>query len=101
MESLTGIGVLLPGGVCAGAVSYIMFQWLPTYFSAAIKHRMFLHRDEWNKKLDEIFKQYNLGDGKYQKNYENIYDMSSLPNYPPSFITNSLRSGIPPYTPAR
>ena len=34
-----------------------------------------LHRDEWNKKLDEIFKQYNLGDGKYQKNYENIYDM--------------------------
>ena len=31
-----------------------------------------LHRDEWNKKLDEIFKQYNLGDGKYQKNYEII-----------------------------
>ncbi len=34
-----------------------------------------LHRDEWCKKLDEIFKQYELGDGTYQKNYENIYEL--------------------------
>ena len=34
-----------------------------------------LHRDEWNEKLDEIFKKWNLGDGKYKKNYENIYNM--------------------------
>lgn len=34
-----------------------------------------LHRDEWNKKLDEIFKQYGLGNGTYQKNYEDIYHM--------------------------
>ncbi len=34
-----------------------------------------LHRDDWNAKLDEIFKQYNLGCGTYQKNYEDIYDM--------------------------
>lgn len=34
-----------------------------------------LHRDEWNVKLDEIFEQYGLGNGKYQKNYEDIYHM--------------------------
>lgn len=34
-----------------------------------------LHRDEWNKKLDELFVQYNLGDGTYKKNYENIYSL--------------------------
>ena len=34
-----------------------------------------LHRDDWNEKLNDVFKQYNLGSGKYQKNYENIYDM--------------------------
>lgn len=34
-----------------------------------------LHRDDWNKKLDEIFKEYNLKNGKYQKNYEDIYEV--------------------------
>jgi len=34
-----------------------------------------LHRHQWNGKLDELFRQYNLGDGKYRKNYENIYNM--------------------------
>lgn len=34
-----------------------------------------LHRDEWNKKLDEIFAQYNLGEGSYRKNYEDIYNI--------------------------
>ncbi|MCP1103293.1 hypothetical protein M2454_002728 [Aequitasia blattaphilus] len=34
-----------------------------------------LHRSEWNKKLDEIFKRYNLGTGKYQKNYDDIYQI--------------------------
>lgn len=34
-----------------------------------------LHRDEWKKKLDALFKQYQLGDGTYKKNYENIYDL--------------------------
>lgn len=34
-----------------------------------------LHRHSWNKKLDDIFKKYNLGDGRYRKNYEDIYDM--------------------------
>lgn len=34
-----------------------------------------LHRDVWNEKLDVIFKQYHLGNGTYQKNYEDIYNM--------------------------
>lgn len=32
-----------------------------------------LHREDWNKKLDEIFNQYQLGTGSYRKNDENIY----------------------------
>lgn len=34
-----------------------------------------LHRTRWAEKLDEIFDQYQLGDGHYRKNYENIYDL--------------------------
>ncbi len=34
-----------------------------------------LYRNDWNEKLDEIFEQYQLGNGKYQKNYEDIYEM--------------------------
>jgi hypothetical protein len=34
-----------------------------------------LHRNDWNEKLSEIFKQYHLGNGSYQKNYEEIYHM--------------------------
>ncbi|MBP3569178.1 MAG: RloB domain-containing protein [Lachnospiraceae bacterium] len=34
-----------------------------------------LHRHEWNKKLDEIFAEYGLGNGEYAKNYEDIYNM--------------------------
>lgn len=34
-----------------------------------------LHRDEWNKKLDALFEQYQLGDGNYKKNYEDIYNL--------------------------
>jgi hypothetical protein len=32
-----------------------------------------LHRDEWCRKLDQVFAQYNLGDGCYRKNYDDIY----------------------------
>lgn len=34
-----------------------------------------LHRDVWNEKLDNIFQQYQLGNGTYQKNYEDIYNL--------------------------
>lgn len=34
-----------------------------------------LHRREWNKKLDELFSEYSLGEGYYKKNYEDIYNI--------------------------
>ncbi len=34
-----------------------------------------LHRDDWNQKLDVLFKEYSLGEGKYKKNYTDIYDL--------------------------
>ena len=34
-----------------------------------------LHRDDWNEKLNEIFQEYQLGDGVYRKNYENIFEL--------------------------
>lgn len=34
-----------------------------------------LHRDGWVEKLDGIFKRYDLGEGKYKKNYSDIYDL--------------------------
>lgn len=37
-----------------------------------------LHRHQWNAKLDELFKQYNLGDGTYQKNYDDIYNLVNM-----------------------
>ncbi len=46
--------------------------WLFLHFSYSDTA---LHRDDWNSKLDEIFKQHKLGDGTYHKNYENIFDM--------------------------
>lgn len=34
-----------------------------------------LYREEWIKKLNEIFAEKNLGDGDYRKNYKDIYDL--------------------------
>ncbi len=34
-----------------------------------------LHRQEWNKKLDVLFKEYRLSEDGYEKNYENLYEM--------------------------
>lgn len=34
-----------------------------------------LHREDWNTKLDELFRKHNLGDGNYRKNYESIYSI--------------------------
>ncbi|MDO4772250.1 MAG: RloB family protein [Bacillota bacterium] len=50
-----------------------------------------LHRDEWTKKLDEIFKEYGLGDGKYRKNYENIYELVDAYNGVNTAIRNAKR----------
>ena len=34
-----------------------------------------LHRDEWRAKLDEIFRKYKIGGGKYRKNDTHIYQL--------------------------
>lgn len=46
--------------------------WLYLHFSYSDSS---LHRDDWNEKLDGIFRKYQLGSGKYQKNYEDIYNL--------------------------
>lgn len=50
-----------------------------------------LHRNDWEKKLDEIFNQYNLGEGKYQKNYEDIYSMVNIYDGVDNAIRNAKR----------
>ena len=50
-----------------------------------------LHRNVWNEKLDAIFKQYNLGDGTYRKNYDNIYDLVNTFNGAEIAIKNAKR----------
>lgn len=37
-----------------------------------------LHRNAWISKLNDIFRQNHLGDGKYRKNYEDIYDQVNV-----------------------
>lgn len=34
-----------------------------------------LHRDEWFEKVNDLFKEFNIGEGEYRKNYENIFEM--------------------------
>lgn len=50
--------------------SFEYWLYLHFYYSDSA-----LHRDEWNEKLDTIFKEYGIGNGIYQKNYEDIYHM--------------------------
>jgi len=50
--------------------SFEYWLYLHFYYSDAA-----LHRDDWNEKLNIIFEQFQLGDGTYKKNYENIYDL--------------------------
>lgn len=50
--------------------SFEYWLYLHFYYSDAA-----LHRENWNKKLDEIFRLYGFGEGKFLKNYDNIYDM--------------------------
>ena len=50
-----------------------------------------LHREDWNIKLDEIFKEYNLGNGTYQKNYEDIYNMVNIYGGVNTAIKNAKR----------
>lgn len=46
--------------------------WLYLHFSYSDSA---LHRNEWMRKLNELFKVHQLGDGCYRKNDENIYNI--------------------------
>ncbi len=50
-----------------------------------------LHRDVWNEKLDAIFKEYGIGDGRYRKNYENIYALVNTYGSTEAAIQNAKR----------
>lgn len=50
-----------------------------------------LHRDEWNVKLDKIFKEYGLGNRNYKKNYEDIYNMVNQNDGVNTAIKNAKR----------
>lgn len=50
-----------------------------------------LHRDEWNEKLNVIFKERELGNGTYQKNYEGIYNIVNTYDGVNNAIRNAKR----------
>lgn len=62
--------------------------WLYLHFYYSVSA---LHRDDWKNKLDDIFKQYQLGDGKYRKNYEDIYNMVNIYDGVATAINNAKR----------
>lgn len=66
--------------------SFEYWLYLHFYYSDSA-----LHRHEWNQKLDDIFKQYNLGDGRYRKNYENIYEIVNTYDGVNTAIKNAKR----------
>lgn len=66
--------------------SFEYWLYLHFYYSDSA-----LHREDWNKKLDEIFKQYHLGNGTYQKNYEDIYNMVNIYDGVNTAINNAKR----------
>lgn len=50
-----------------------------------------LHRHEWSNKLDKIFKKHGLGNGTYQKNYHNIYNIVNCNDGVNTAIRNAKR----------
>ncbi len=50
-----------------------------------------LHRDEWSEKLDDVFKEYGLGEGTYRKNYTDIYELTDSFNGVETAIKNAKR----------
>ncbi len=50
-----------------------------------------LHRNVWYEKLNELFRENNYENGKYQKNYENIFELVSQNNGVETAIRNAKR----------
>lgn len=53
--------------------SFEYWLYLHFYYSDSA-----LHRHQWVSKLNEIFMRYHLGDGTYQKNYDDIFSMVNI-----------------------
>ena len=66
--------------------SFEYWLYLHFYYSDSA-----LHREEWCAKLDEIFRKHRLGELKYQKNYENIYDLVNIDDGVNTAIKNAKR----------
>lgn len=66
--------------------SFEYWLYLHFYYSSAA-----LHRDDWVQKLNEIFKEYGIGDGSYHKNYEDIYNMVNIYDGVNTAIRNAKR----------
>lgn len=66
--------------------SFEYWLYLHFYYSDSA-----LHRDDWNKKLDEIFEQFQLGDGTYHKNCEDIFQLVNTFGGVKTAIKNSER----------
>lgn len=62
--------------------------WIYLHFAYSVSA---LHRDDWSKKLDELFKQYHLGEGRYKKNYVDIYDLVDTYSGVATAISNAKR----------
>lgn len=62
--------------------------WLYLHFNYSDSS---LERHQWNEKLDGIFKSYGLGDGTYQKNYDNLFDLVNMYNGMDTAINNAKR----------
>lgn len=84
--------IAIEGGKAKGykiAWSNSSFEyWLYLHFNYSDSA---LHRKVWNEKLDTIFKQYQLGDGSYHKNYENIYGIVDMFDGVNTAIKNAKR----------
>lgn len=62
--------------------------WLFLHFSYSDSA---LLRDVWSDKLNEIFKKYSIKNGKYQKNYEDIYEIVNTYGSVETAIKNAKR----------
>ena len=71
--------------------------WLYLHFDFSVAS---LPRDEWTRKLDEKFRQYHIGDGRYRKNDEAIYEHMNTHGGVNTAIRNA-RSRMKQYEDAR
>lgn len=69
--------------------SFEYWLYLHFYYSDSA-----LHRDDWFNKLDDIFAKYNLGTGRYEKNYSNIYQLVDINDGVNKAIKNAKRRMI-------